>query len=483
MDNNENKKPEISFGGEKAGMPIDDNAPSPVMTADSNDAISEHQRSLDMALKDFENELGDLENESSAEAMPLISDTNKRRPARKDKPAQKDIKKNFGAYESKAKAKASSKSGKASKKKSSSKNVRKKRKKRERILNSSIITGLTLTVVIVTISIVLSTGAITLGMEYLGINKSNKEITFNIPEGSNNDEIADILVENNIIKYKPLFKLALRVKNQPTLFPGDITLSPSTSYPAIIDNLSYMREVRETVTLRFKEGTNLLAVANKLEKNGVCSKDEFLFTFNGKQEEFGIDNLVTRNVEAFYSMEGFFFPDTYEFYLGDSAYNVTKIIRENFESKFTDEMYARMRELDMDLSEVVTLASIVQSEAGTVEDMPIVASVFHNRLNDPDTFPNLQSDATANYITKVVSKVETSSAMLERYTNVYDTYICFGLPAGPVCDPGLDAIKAVLYPEDTNYYYFCNNLETGESFFAETLEEHEKNLKKAGLAK
>lgn len=482
MENNENKKPDISFGGVNAGTAAEEFDPSAVITADSDELISEHKRSLDMALQGFDDG-------GKTEEEPLIgSDETGRRTSRKYKPSRSDIENDFSSItdefdDAPVKAAKSDKSRSDRSSEKASAGGKKKRRKRERILNTSIITGLTLTIVIVSASIVLSTSAITLGMEYLGINKPNKEITFNIPSGSNNDEIADILIENNIIKNKQLFKIALRMKDQPTLFPGDVTLSPSKSYPDIIEELSYMRDVRETVELTFKEGTNLLSVAKKLEKNGVCSKDDFLFTFNSNNEDFAIDSMVTRNVEALYAMEGFFFPDTYEFYLDDSAYNVTKIIRENFQSKFTDDMYARMREMDMDLSEIVTLASIVQSEAGSVEDMPIVASVFLNRLKDPDTFPNLQSDATANYIKKVVKKVETSTALLERYTNVYDTYICFGLPAGPVCDPGLDAIKAVLYPADTNYYYFCNNLETGESFFAETLEEHEENLKLAGLVK
>lgn len=359
--------------------------------------------------------------------------------------------------------------------------VKGKKKKREHILNTSIITGLTITIVAVSISIVLSTRAIMLGMEYLGLNKSDKEITFNIPSGADNDEIADILIENNIIKNKFLFKVCLRLADEPTLYPGDITLAPNKSYPDIIDSLDDMREMYETVTLTFKEGTNLRAVGAKLEKNGVCSQEDFLFQFNAAQN-FPLDSKINHNSEVYYSMEGYFFPDTYEFYLNDSAYNVTKMLRENFDRKITDEMYARMDELGMDLNKVITLASIVQWEAGTEEDMPKVASVFLNRLNDPEQFPNLQSDATSNYVTKVIEKAETSSAMLDHYKNVYDTYICFGLPAGPICNPGLDAINAVLYPEETKYYYFCNDLETGKAYYAETYEQHQKNLKKAGLS-
>ena len=75
----------------------------------------------------------------------------------------------------------------------------------------------------------------------------------------------------------------------------------------------------------------------------------------------------------------------------------------------------------------------------------------------------------------------SGSPNIKYYTENYDTYNCKGLPAGPICNPGLDAINAVLNPEETEYYYFCNNLDTGKAYFAKTLEEHEKNLVKAGL--
>jgi UPF0755 protein len=356
-----------------------------------------------------------------------------------------------------------------------------KKKKKKLRFNTSIIGGLTITVVIVAMSVVFATGAITLGMEYLGINKSDNEITFNIPKGSNNDEIADILIENQIIKNKKLFKVALKIQKPDALYPGDISLSPNLSYPDIIEKLSVMRESYETATVTIPKGATLLEVSKLLEKNGICSAEDFLFQFNADQD-FDIDKTINHSDDVYYTMEGYFFPDTYEFYVNDTAYNVTKIVREHFSEKITDDMYKRMNELGMDLNEVITLASIVQWEAASEEEMPTVASVFINRLNDPDTFPSLQSDATKSYIKKVIKKVESSSAMIDHYTNCYDTYTCIGLPAGPICNPGLDAINAVLYPEDTEYYYFCNNLETGKSYYAKTYKQHQKNLKKAGLS-
>ena len=241
-----------------------------------------------------------------------------------------------------------------------------------------------------------------------------------------------------------------------------------------------MRESYKTVTVTFKEGENLLDVAKKLEENGVCTASDFLFEFN-KQQGYDFESKLKENKNAFYNMEGYFFPDTYNFYVGDTAYNITKTVREHFEKQINDKMYTRMKKLGLDLNEVMTLASIVQLESENSQEMPKVASVFLNRLNDPDTFPMLQSDATKNYIKNVIKKQSDNQASIDHYTDYYDTYKCMGLPAGPICNPGLDAINAVLYPAETDYYYFCNNLKTGKSYYAKTLEEHEKNLVKAGL--
>ena len=133
----------------------------------------------------------------------------------------------------------------------------------------------------------------------------------------------------------------------------------------------------------------------------------------------------------------------------------------------------------MELEEVLTLASIVQAEAANTKDMKNVASVFYNRLNNPNEYPLLQSDPTTNYVEEVI--IPYSQVQTEKINIAYDTYKGAGLTPGPICNPGLDAINAVLYPAETDYYYFCSNLETGEFFYAETLEEHEQNLVTAGL--
>ena len=367
----------------------------------------------------------------------------------------------------------------SSKRRSSGKKNRKKKK--GIAFNGSIFGGIILVTIILTVSMLLAVGGLTLGMELYGIGKSENTISFNIPEGSSNEEIADLLFENGIIKNKDLFLMAIKFMKPQTIYPGDITLQPSMPYSEIIEEMEKQRKRYETVTVTFYEGEYLTDIAATLEENKVCSADDFLFEFK-KNMDYNFEKKITDNENAFYSREGYCFPDTYEFYVGDTPYNITKILREHFESKITDDMYAKMDKMGLTLNQVMTLASIVQMEAANVDEMPKVASVFLNRLNDPDTFPMLQTDTTYKYIDQVIKKKADNDVMVEHYAEYYDTYTIEGLPAGPICNPGIEAIKAVIDPAKTKYYYFCNNSETGETFYAETLEEHEKNLIKAGLS-
>lgn len=360
----------------------------------------------------------------------------------------------------------------------------KKKKKRRRArskFNGSIFGGLILVTIILTVSLILAVGGITMGMEYYGIGKSDNDISFNIPEGADNDQIADLLIENGIINNKKLFLFALKVQKPDTLYPGDITLQPSLGYGDIIEEMQKRRENYKTVTITFPEGIYLSSVAELLEKNEVCTAKDFLYQYN-RMQDYDFEKYLSEDRDVFYAREGFLFPDTYEFYVGDDPYHVAMVMREHYDSKLTEEMYTKMNAMGFDLNQTITLASIVQMEAANAEEMPNVASVFINRLHDPDTFPKLETNTTDKYIDDVIKEFAGSDELVQHYTELYDTYrYVKGLPAGPICNPGMDAIMAVLNASDTEYYYFCNNIETGETFYAKTLEEHEENMIKAGL--
>lgn len=364
-----------------------------------------------------------------------------------------------------------------------------KSKKKKVEVNYSIFTGLIVTVIVLVVSVSLAFFGISLGLEYLGINKSDEIIKLNIKEGSNTDEIAQQLFDENIIDNKFLFKLIVDLKDAGALMkPGDIELKPSWSYADKIDALMEQRQSFENVSVVFPEGITLLEAAKLLETKGVISDyQELIYTFNNEKFGYDYESLIDNKGKKFYAMEGYFYPDTYNFYLDDSSFNVVKTVREHFNSKFTEDMKAVMRENGMTMDEVITLASIVQAEAGSEKDMAKVASVFINRLNNPASFPRLESDATDSYYKNVIkteaesSKTYTESE-IKAFKDIYDTYVANGLPAGPVCNPGLEAINAVLYPEKTDYLYFCSNLKTKKTYFAKTLSKHKQNLAKAGLS-
>ena len=368
-------------------------------------------------------------------------------------------------------------------------NINNKKPKKKKVeVNYSIFTGLIVTVVVLLVSVSLAFFGISLGLEYLGVNKSDEVIKLNIKEGSNTDDIAQQLIDEDIIDNKFLFKLIVHLKDAGSLMkPGDIELKPCWSYADKIDALVEQRESFETVSVVFPEGTTLLDAAKLLETKGVISDyQELIYTFNSEKFGYDFESLIDNKGKKFYAMEGYFYPDTYNFYLEDSSFNIVKTVREHFNSKFTENMKNTMRENGMTMDEVITLASIVQAESGSVKDMPKVASVFINRLNDPANFPRLESDATETYYKDVI-KVEAQNSKtftdseIKDFKDYYDTYVANGLPAGPVCNPGLEAINAVLYPEKTDYLYFCSNIKNKKTYFAKTLSTHKKNLKKAGL--
>ena len=220
-----------------------------------------------------------------------------------------------------------------------------------------------------------------------------------------------------------------------------------------------------SVSVTFPEGIRLVDAADLLEENNVCDADEFLDHFN-HDSKFGYayeDHLPSFQDEKFYQMEGYLFPDTYTFYQEMDVELVCQKILENFNDKITKDMYDRMDALNVTLDQTITLASMIQAEAGNTEQMATISSVFWNRLNNATEYPLLQSDPTTKYVEEVI-KPHSESYNEDLYTS-YDTYQCTGLPAGPICNPGIEAIQAALYPDNTNYYFFYSNIDTKETYF------------------
>ena len=249
---------------------------------------------------------------------------------------------------------------------------------------------------------------------------------------------------------------------------------------------SHTTTVVNTVKVTFPEGFTVPEIAQRLEENGVCSADEFLAACNTPYEGIEIDNPD----ERVFLLEGYIFPDTYEFYLNCDAKSALKKFIDNYNTKITDEIKAQAEEQGFTVDEILTLASIIQMECDEdIEECANVSSVFRNRLENP-SFPKLQSDVTTFYITKKLAdylgydstqKVDGQSEEVQRYINLYSTYYCSGLPAGPICNPSMKAIRAALNPADTDYVYFLTDPTGKDFYYASTIAEHNKNGKLAGL--
>lgn len=240
-----------------------------------------------------------------------------------------------------------------------------------------------------------------------------------------------------------------------------------------------LETVKNTVTVTFPEGYTVTQTAELLEENGVCTAADFLAAASDiSQLDYKFIKYIKDTDKRAFSLEGYIFPDTYEFYFEESADKALSRFLNNADKKLTDEMYLKAEKLGYSIDEIVTIASIIQKEAGIKKEMNKVSSVLHNRLND--SYNKLECDVTINYLNKyVIPYLEAEDT--EKYNEYYNTYKCKGLPAGAICNPGIEAITAALEPADTKYMFFVTDkTDTDKYYYAETYDEHLKNCKKAG---
>lgn len=354
--------------------------------------------------------------------------------------------------------------------------------------------GVVLSLCIIVVSIYLGIFILNAALDYTGIATTEFEIQIEIPENASTNEIAAILQKNGLITMPKLFEIYSSLSGSDGNYrSGSFQLSSAMSYSKLVDALQATGVTKTTVQVRIVEGMTAREIGDLLEENSVCRAEDFVQFYENKMDVYSFEKRVDVSTLKFYQLEGYLFPDTYEFYqvrelLDDptaavdtksNAEAAAEKIYSNFNSKITKIMYKQMNEMGFTLDELITLASMVQSEAGTVDDMGNIASVFLNRLNNSDEYPYLQSDVTVFYIRDNIkpyySEIKPSTS-LATISDAYDTYVCRGIPAGPVCNPGMDAIKAVLNAPKTNYFYFCADPDTLETYYATTHEEHEANL-------
>lgn len=279
-----------------------------------------------------------------------------------------------------------------------------------------------------------------------------------IAPGTSFGQIATQLQENGILKYDWSLTLLARFKKQDTkIKAGEYEFSPAMTPKAILAKLISAKMLVRRVEV--KEGTSINAIGKIVEAAGVVSKADFDSAIRNPE-------LLAKAGIAADSFEGFLFPETYNFSRPISAEQVVWKMFSEGEKRWKPEFQDRADSLKLSRQEVLTLASIIEKESGNREEQPLVSSVFHNRMKEG---MKLQSDPTVIYGIKDFNGNLTRADL--QSPHIYNTYVNFGLPPGPITNPGETAIIAALYPAESEFLYFVGDNQ-GRHIFSKTLAEH-----------
>lgn len=307
---------------------------------------------------------------------------------------------------------------------------------------------------------------------------STRPVLVTVPKGATSAGVGNILYEAGLIRNSTVFRLWLRYYElDGKLQAGDYILSESLSLSQIADKLVKGDVHRDTFRFTIPEGLFLEDIAARLEEKGIVNKERFLELAADLSlwQDYWFVKEIPEGLEA--PLEGYLFPDTYEILANTENREelVIAIMLRQFEKVFTQEMRSGAEALGISVHEAVTLASIVEKEAVSGKERPLIAGVFYNRMRIKML---LQSCATVNYIIKDFSIRDISP--YKKDPSPYNTYLYRGLPPGPIAGPGRAALEAVIWPEESDYLYFVAKDDgSGEHYFAKTYAEHIKNARKA----
>ena len=328
--------------------------------------------------------------------------------------------------------------------------------------------------------------------DLLAINRKddNSIVTVTIPKDPTLDTVTDLLAKNGVIGEPSYFRIYATLTKSNSFSQGSYELNKNMDYQAIISNLQGNSRRTDTVEVTIIEGMSVLEIADKLvEEKALSDKDDFLRLCNSGDFDKDFDFLeeISNSNERYYKLEGYLYPDKYEFYENDDPKSIIYKLLNNYEKRMNqkqdfnyDKLYSVRKlmakeDIEYSLDEIMTIASIIQAEAANKEDMYYVSSILHNRLHSDESMgvSKLGLDSTKYYPYR--SEDALPSDVTSGYKSRYDTYDSEGLPPGPICNPGMEAIKAALKPYDTSYYFFCHD-KYGNAYYASTIYEHEANL-------
>ena len=296
--------------------------------------------------------------------------------------------------------------------------------------------------------------------DILALQKEPHSASIVVTEDQSIGSIADSLKEEGLIEYKTLF-LLYNALSDTEIAAGAYELNTNMDYHALISAMSARSGVRKIVKVTIPEGYSMQETFELLEKNNVNSVKQL--TEAAANGDYDYEFLEGKEKGSASRLEGYLFPDTYEFYCGGSPETVINKFLRNFDHKLTDDLKAAVEKSPFSLDEILTIASLIEKETDG-NDQGKISSVIRNRLlKKGETAGYLQIDAALLYglgehkekITDADKEVDTP----------YNLYLHKGLPPTPITNPGITSIRAALYPDNTNYYYYALGKDNVHHFF------------------
>lgn len=306
------------------------------------------------------------------------------------------------------------------------------------------------------------------------VSKDKEFIRWTIETGTSTNDIIDNLESDGLIRNALAFKLYIKIYEKDLdIKAGSYTLSPSMSVREIIHEFkteNYAKE--EEITVTFNEGINFPKLLRVFKNEFGIENKTVINTLKDKEylneliEEYWFLTDDILNSKLYYPLEGYLFPNTYNFYVNSSVKDVFKKLldeTDNVLSKYKSEIESSK----YSVHEILTMASIIQNEGTDAKSFKKISSVLYNRLNDGW---KLECCTTAYYGAKLIQG-EDDFGNADTKKNAYNTYVISGFPVGPISNPGQDAIEAALRPDSTKYYYFLSDSSL-KLYFSKTYNEH-----------
>jgi len=323
---------------------------------------------------------------------------------------------------------------------------------------TGLVGGLLLAVFIICVSVIFASVAWMATVDVLGFASEDELVEVVVPQGFTLEGITDMLYESGLIRYKALFTLYAEYSNAiDKISAGSFVLNKNYDYRALVQGMTARAGVRVETTVTIPEGFTLAQIFSLLEAEGVTPAADLWEA--ATYHDFNFHFLDRSTLGNRLRLEGYLFPDTYNFFMDSTAQqSLLRMLRE-FNRRFTEEYVEIAEDLGYTVHEIITIASLIEREAGDDEERPRIAAVIYNRLNSPN-FPNLQIDATIDY-----ARAGTGIPFSTQFDSPFNTYMHPGLPPGPIASPGLPSIRAALFPAETNEFFYALNRYGTHNFF------------------